>query len=72
MQERVCHRWGTQTNAIDIAEQNGEVTVSPPPPGGGGGGDCKWGGGGFQGGAGYMTIYQPSWNPPPPSRVPLR
>ena len=35
MQERVCDRWGTQTTAIDIAEQNSEVTV-PPPLGGGG------------------------------------
>ena len=40
MQERVCDRWGTQTTAIDIAEQNSEVTVSPP----GGGGDCNVGG----------------------------
>ena len=29
---------GTQTTAIDIAQQNSEVTVSPPR---GGGGDCK-------------------------------
>ena len=39
MQERACDRWGTETTAIDIAEQNSEVTVSPP----GGGGDFKGG-----------------------------
>ena len=46
MEDRVCDRWGTQTTAIDIAEQTSEVTV--PPPGGGGrlqGGEISGGGG---------------------------
>ena len=37
MQDDVCDRWGTQTTAIDIAQQNSEVTVSPLAGGGGGG-----------------------------------
>ena len=47
----VCDIWGTQTTAIDIAEQNSEVTVFPPP----GRGGFQRGGGGFKVGGGSET-----------------
>ena len=56
MQERACDRWGTQTTAIDIAEQNGEATVSPPR-----GGGIARGGGDFKRGQGKMGWDRMGW-----------
>ena len=51
MQDRVCVR--TQTTAIDIAEQNTEVTVSPPT-----GGRLQREGGGFQRGGTKLPTHK--------------